>query len=213
MSLAAILIYCWKNLIASHLTFIAYHIIKCLLYYLSECYSLYLNLTCGLNDRYFHYDESILVGCDSVSEPITKQQGTQYPECETIPCSIPARRLMLSQTLIMSVNMPKQMEEASSLKTILAVYFKFWKIIRAKYAVNFFVLGCYMLHRLINLKWVHRILCTVDCSRHNCHAPCLIAFLGFQTKAPWTSQLTDWSFMAFLLLQMQPASLDNLWHL
>ena len=81
------------------------------------------------------------------------------------------------------------MEAASSLNTILAVYFKLWKIIRAKCAVNFFVLGCYMLHRLINLKWVHRILCTVDCSRHNCHAPCLIAFLGFQTKTPWTLQI------------------------
>ena len=96
-----------------------------LLYYLSECYSLYLNLTCGLNDRYFHYVDSILVGCDSVSEPITKQQGTQHPERETIPCSIPACRLMLSQTLILSVNMSKHMDEASSLNTILAVYFKF----------------------------------------------------------------------------------------
>lgn len=184
-----ILIYCWKNLIASHLTFIAYHIIKCLLYYLSECYSLYLNLTLGLNYSNFHYDDSILVGCDTVSGSVTKRHGTQYPECEAIPCSIPACILMLSQTPILSVNIPRQMEAASLLNTILAVDFQFWKISRAKCAVNLFVLGYYMLHRLISLKWVQRILCTVDCGRFNCCAPCLTACLQFQTKAPWTSQL------------------------
>jgi len=75
---------------------------------------------------------------------------------------------------------------ASSLSTILAVNCKFWKIIRAKCAVNFFVLGCYMLHRLINLKWVPWILCTVDCGRFNCHAPCLTAFLGCHNFSDWS---------------------------
>jgi hypothetical protein len=41
---------------------------------------------------------------------------------------------------------------ASSLNTILAVDFEFWKFIRARCTVNFSVLGCYMLHWLIILN-------------------------------------------------------------
>jgi len=133
----------------------------------------------------------------TLSGSVTKRHGTQYPDCEAIPCSIPACRLMLSQTLILSVNIPRQMEAASLLNTILPVDFQFWKISRAKCAVNLFVLGYYMLHRLISLQWVHRILCTVDCGRLTVMHLVLLPVFIFKQKLLELHNFRDWSFMVF----------------
>jgi hypothetical protein len=137
--------------------------------------------------------------CDTVLGSVTKC-GTKDTECGTITCSITACRLMLSQTLTLcQLICPDRWRAAQSLKTILAVDFKFWNI-TAECVVDFFVLGCYVLYQLINLQWVHRILCRADCGKLNSWAPCLVAFFGVQRKAALSSfTIAAWNL--FTLLQ------------
>lgn len=120
-----------------------------------------------------------------MSGPITKQNGTHYPEGGTIPCSI---RLMLSQ-----LTCQDRWKAVSSLSTILAVDYVL-KDYQSKMCSELFVFCCYMLHQLIHLKWVHRILSSVDCGKLNCHAHCLLLFLDCKRKLLELHNFSDWSF-------------------